>query len=133
MTQEIKNMLDVIFKLGDYVNTYWTFYAVLNIAVVGWVISSPMEWNWEKKLFMTVGYGLIVSVNFFGQYRATRLIRIGIDELKAMITATGDAIRTEELKNEVMKFRYVDRTLIITIHLIMDVIVIACIWLRGTF
>ena len=133
MTQEIKNLLDSIFKLGDWVNTYWIFYAVFNIAMIGWITSSPIAWNWEKRLFISFGYGLVVSVNLFAQYRTTRFMGLAIKELKAMVAATENVTRTEELKNEVINFRYIDTPLIIAVHLIMDVMVIVCIWLRGKF
>jgi hypothetical protein len=37
---EFKDILNVVFKLTDYLNFLWNFYVVFNVAVIGWLFST---------------------------------------------------------------------------------------------
>ena len=132
MTDEIKDILNVVFKLADWVNTFWGAYAALNIALVGWLMSSKKPWHWKQKLLVTGGYIVIMVFNFYAQYRTNRLLGAALDELKAAVEASSH-FRTEALREQVLGVRPPGVVGVATVHITVDLAVISFIWLQEHF
>ena len=60
----LPHLLNLAFKLGDWLHTLWNYYFVIVIAIVGWILTKAPVWNpWQKGVFCAV-FALASAVNW---------------------------------------------------------------------
>lgn len=60
----LKDLLDLSEKLEDRINTYWNFYTLVVLAVVGWRFSNPVAFNPINSVIAVIVLGAFFYSNF---------------------------------------------------------------------
>src|SRR6266550_3823095 len=124
MAEQMKIWIDAMFKLGDWINTYLMFYGLLIIAVIGWVNSSLTSWGPTRKGIAIFAFGLIATINLISAYRAMKLVRLALGEIKSIVADDQSVIRTENLRGTILRSKYPDPKVILIVHIVLDVLVV---------
>jgi hypothetical protein len=129
---ELKDVLNVVFKMTDYLNFQWNFYVIINIALIGWIFSSPIDaWGWQKKLICSIAYLLSVLMSIMVLSRTYRLLFDVLEELS--YCAKDIQFRSDKFRTAFKEVRPVNKKFSITLHIIGNVIVLLCIWIKGEY
>jgi hypothetical protein len=129
---ELKDILNVVFKMTDYLNFQWNFYVIINIAVIGWIFSSPMDtWGWQKKFICSIAYLLSVLMSIMVLSRTYRLLFDVLEELSCC--AKEIQFRSDNFRTAFKEVRPVSKKLSMTLHILGNVIVLLCIWIKGEY
>lgn len=124
MKSELKNLMDVVLKLGDWVNTLTNFSIIMNLAVIGWLFSSKDPWPLAQRLVVAGGYTVFATYNLFSQHRTHSLLQITLNELKEAVAQNKDTeykFYTDEFAAMLQRNRQFNLPLIIIGHIVIDI------------
>lgn len=124
---EVPTLFTLIFKMVDYINLYWNFYVLFSAILVGWLFTSQEPWGIRKKIFATLFYLIALVMNLCPLITVYIYFERSLSELReeAKLLET----HTEEFRKILEKASAVGGWgLAATVHLIVDPIIIYCIW-----
>src|SRR5436853_3383017 len=102
---EFKTIMDMSFKFGDWVNTLSNFFFVLNIAVIGWLLSSKKEWSCRQIATISLGYVICAGYINYSLARTFHLLELALGELKeAMKQGRGPMFHTSALRDTLQHY-----------------------------
>ena len=76
-----KEILDVIFFLGDSVWKNWGFIITVNIAVIGWLLQRHGLYSLSEKIIATLGYTVFSFMMLGGMINAYGKLDVAANEL----------------------------------------------------
>lgn len=124
---DVPALLNVGFKLMDYISQGWNYYVVISGVMVGWRFSAKEQWTNMHKIIVTGLYSLFAIVNFLGLYMAySSLNKIFLD--LNIAAKTLDA-RTPQLK-QLLESTYLTGGIPLTVlvYLTAFLLVMCCVW-----
>lgn len=125
---KVKEVADLFSTATNKLDFYWNFYVVFLVALIGWFVAQSNEdaMSWLIKLAITIGYlafSLVNALSLYGSYTFAEALR---RDLVAM-PGTGELKHTLEV---MQAFSYIPRRrLALFIHLVVDLAILAVIWL----
>jgi hypothetical protein len=127
MDQKIKDIIEVADKLESRVSSYWNFYTVAVVAIIGWLVSSKKDFSlsYSQALVATIVCIGFFIANFYGIRAATKRVIAVESELNALAKKT--EFESALLKKELS---YSSSTLLPSwiLHIFVDIIVLFVIW-----
>jgi hypothetical protein len=126
MESEISNLINMVFKLGDWVNTIWSFHIVVGIGLLGWLFTHRQNWNAGQKVLVSVLFLTFVGINLYSQIRTHWWLSLSINELKMAVNQT--PLKTKELNDAIQSYSTAKTWQIVLMHAVADLIVILSIW-----
>jgi hypothetical protein len=124
---DVKDIVDSVFKLVSLINTFWTAYATVTIALLGWLFSSKSPWPRQQRLVISIAYGLVAALNCLAHYRINRALNLVVNEL------TTHKDLTPNLQQAFSVAEQMPAWILMLIHVSVDVAVISLIWLQDRF
>jgi hypothetical protein len=129
---EPKDVLNIVFKLTDYLNFLWNFYVVFNVAVIGWLFSSSSTpWAWQKKLIVAIIYVFFVCGSITVIRRTYQLLFSALEELSSASTEID--FRSSKFGEYFQGVKPFNSKLSIAFHVIADCIVFLTILAKGVY
>lgn len=86
---EARGVLDIAFKLTDYLNQLWNLFMVFSGVVVGWRLSAKEEWGGKQKVVTTILYLGFVVVNATTLYSTYGWLGEVLADLRVASAAVG--------------------------------------------
>lgn len=62
---DVKELLDLLLKVGDHANFYWNFYIVGVVAITGWLLTRNNPLRLPVQIIITVAYLCLSVLNLF--------------------------------------------------------------------
>jgi hypothetical protein len=128
MPTEISNLVNMVLKLGDWVNVIWNFHLVVSIAILGWIFSTKQIWDLKQKIIVTVVYIAFVWLNLEGQIQIHTVLDVSLNELKEAVGPLN--FKTSQFKDALQNVSRESTLRIILVHLATDLSVMLCIWTK---
>ena len=88
MDQNIKDIIEVADKLESRVSSYWNFYTVVVVAIIGWLVSSQISLSYSQALVVTIVCIVFFIANFHAMRAATKRVIAVESELNALAKKT---------------------------------------------
>ena len=88
MDQKIKDLIEVTDKLESRVSSYWNFYTVVVVAIIGWLVSSQISLSYSQALVVTIVCIVFFIANFHAMRAATKRVIAVESELNALAKKT---------------------------------------------
>lgn len=131
MDEKIKALVEIVDKLESRLNVYATYYQVIVIAIVGWVITSKMTFTVIQAAAVTLGVLSFLIVNFYFLRAATKRVVAAESELNALARKT--EFESPLWKKE-LSYPSIPNRLSSTyiMHISIDILVIFVLWSRVT-
>lgn len=127
MVDEIKNTIDIIETLETRINTYWNFYFIVVLAVIGWLMSSRTPFTESQGIALTVAISLFLIANLSVIRAATKRVMAFESELK--VASTKQEFHSSALKEELSHASIGNRLFAsYLLHGVIDIAVIYAIW-----
>jgi hypothetical protein len=63
LSSDVPSLLTIAFKFGDWLNILLQFWIVINVAIIGWLLTTKPLLSNGQKLIVTVVYLLIMLTN----------------------------------------------------------------------
>ena len=126
MPTELNNLVNMVFKLGDWVNTIWNFHIVASVAILGWLFTHRQNWNIKQKLILTIVYISFVFTNLLSQIEIHALLGAALKELRTVLAQS--PFKTEDLNKAIQNYPQMSTLKIIAVHLVADLAVLLCLW-----
>jgi hypothetical protein len=127
----IQQLIDLIEKAESRINSYWNFYTIVVIAIVGWLMSSQAPFSLHQTIALTLALATFFCANFGVMRAATIRILALEDELAAVARETefvGESLK-RVLSGTAMPGRL---GWSYGLHIIVDVAVIFAVWSKLT-
>lgn len=126
MTADLLNLVNLVLKLGDWINTIWNFHAVINIAVLGWWLTKQPNWQAWQKAVLSLVYALVMAFNLEGQIITHRELDVVAGEIA--VAAQNQTFKTPAMKQLLMTLGDSSYLRILFRHLSVDFFVLAVLW-----
>jgi Na+/glutamate symporter len=127
MNNEISQVIEIIGGLESRINSYWNFYVVVVLAIIGWLMSSRVPFTSSQGIVLTIAVGLFFTANFLILRASTKRVVAFEDELNCL-SANHD-FQSIELKKELSRPTLRRRlSASYLLHAIVDISVIYAIW-----
>jgi len=124
-TLSIKDLIDLLFAARERIDFYWNFYAVVVIAVVGWLVSVKRTLTSPMKALVTVAYLVAAGMNLVGIYGAYGFAEaVRRDLLRASAAAPLADTRLLLAQHSYLSQRWTA----LVIHLIVGATFLAVLW-----
>jgi len=81
----LKDAIDVTIQLGNTVNTLWTIYLTVLVAIAGALLFSSARLTTSQKVVATVSFLLFAFINWRILFETYSLLIAAIDEMKAQV------------------------------------------------
>src|SRR2546427_7679910 len=93
---DVPTLLNIAFKLVDYVTQNWNYFVVLRGVMIGWRFSAKEQWTKTHKVIVTCLYSLFAIVNFI----ALRVSYFWLKSIMSDLNIAGNALsrQTPQLK-----------------------------------
>jgi len=78
------DLIDIFFKARGNIQFFWNIYAVIILALMGWLISLKQDLSWQVKLLVSCGFIVFIIINISGQLRSYELIIAAKSDLLSM-------------------------------------------------
>lgn len=129
MEQKIKDLIEVIDKLDSRVASYWNFYTVIVVALIGWLISSEITFSSSQVLLVTIVCLVFFLTNFYAMRAATKRVIAVESELNALAKKTEfeSTLLKKELSHSSKTSQLISSWVL---HISVDIIVLIAIWTR---
>ena len=127
MDEQIKHTLEIIEKLESRINTYWNFYTIVVVAVIGWLLSSKTPFTVPQGIALTIAILMFFTANFSVMRSATKRVIAFESELNIAskkFEFNSNALKSN-LSNDSMPRRLIASYIL---HGIVDLAVIYAIW-----
>ena len=127
MNDEISQIIDIIGNLESRINSYWNFYVVVVLAIIGWLMSSKVPFTTDQGIALALAVILFFAANFLILRATTKRVVAFEDELNCL-SANCDfhsIILKNELSRPSLKRRLSASYLL---HATVDIAVIYAIW-----
>ena len=120
----LKDMLDIYFKLTNRFDFLWNFYTFFVIAMGGYFISNKSELilTLPEKAILIAGYAFFISMNVAGLIITSNSLKAVAEVIYYMATNPDDII---VVRNVVRKNHALDNIVTLTIHTGMLLLFIA--------
>ncbi|MGN7613907.1 hypothetical protein ACQZV8_17705 [Magnetococcales bacterium HHB-1] len=131
---DIMDWIDVSFKTVDSINFLWNFYAVVVLAILGWIYSGQNELRKDTQKAVTIVFLAFSLYNIVMLYSSYVLLHACITELQSAIGRTPEMKKlSKETLNLVNGLSFENRQIVFPfLHLLADSLVIYTIWFRKT-
>jgi hypothetical protein len=127
MDERVKCIIDIIEKIEGRINTYWNFYFILIIAIIGWLMSSKTPFTTYQAIVLTIALCMFFTANYFIVRAATKRVVAFEDELNFL--SKNIAINSSILKSNLLNASIRGRLLATgVLHIIINVAVLFAIW-----
>ncbi len=63
LSSDVPSLLTIAFKFGDWLNILLQFWIVINVAIIGWLLTTKPSLTDGQKLIVTIIYLLIMLTN----------------------------------------------------------------------
>ncbi|MFN6188226.1 MAG: hypothetical protein ACK460_19445 [Microcystis sp.] len=131
MDQKIKDIIEVADKLESRVSSYWNFYTVAVVAIIGWLVSSKKDFSlsYSQALVATIVCIGFFIANFYGIRAATKRVIAVESELNALAKKTEfeSALLKKELSHSSSTLQLISSSVL---QVSVDIIVLIAIWTR---
>ena len=127
MDEQVKNVLNITDKLESRINSYWNFYTIVVLAVIGWLMSSKAPFSTSQGIALTIALLMFFAANFFLMRLATLRLLAFECELSALssnLEFASDELKRNLLRNS-MPYRLPASYIL---HFVVDAAVIYAIW-----
>jgi ABC-type polysaccharide transport system permease subunit len=85
VTFTLRDAIDVTLQLGNTVNTLWTIYLTVIVAIAGALLFSSVRLTTSQKVVATVSFLLFAFINWRILFETYSLLIPAIDEMKAQV------------------------------------------------
>ena len=124
---EFQEALDLVFKLGGEIDFLWNSYIVVNVVIIGWLLSIKERANLKRKTIATIVYLIFISINLRALINTYAFLDVATEELKSI--AHTMTFSTDAFREIIQHQSYNDRVrLTWVIHLIADSLMVFAIW-----
>ena len=129
MDQNIKDIIEVADKLESRVSSYWNFYTVAVVAIIGWLVSSQISLSYSQALVVTIVCIVFFIANFHAMRAATKRVIAVESELNALAKKTEfeSALLKKELSHSSSTLQLISSSVL---QVSVDIIVLIAIWTR---
>ena len=125
---DVSALLNVAFKLVDYVTQNWNFFVVLSGVMIGWRFTAKEQWTNRHKIIVTGLYSLFAVVNF----RALYVSYSWLESIMSDLRIAGNALssQTPQLKGLLTNLYLTGgKPAVIIIYGLGFLLVLSCLWL----
>ena len=99
---EVPSVLNIVFKLTDYLNQLWSLFMVFSTIVVGWRFSAKEPWLRRQKIIVTVLYCCFLFVNLMVLVKTYAWLDKALADLRAAaVSLDAQAPRLKEAMTSV--------------------------------
>ncbi|GCL49165.1 MAG: hypothetical protein ACK552_11340 [Microcystis sp.] len=129
MDQKIKDLIEVTDKLESRVSSYWNFYTVVVVAIIGWLVSSQISLSYSQALVVTIVCIVFFIANFHAMRAATKRVIAVESELNTLAKKTEfeSALLKKELSHSSSTLQLISSSVL---QVSVDIIVLIAIWTR---
>jgi len=124
---DVPALLNVAFKLVDYITQGWNAFVVLSGVMIGWRFSAKDQWSKTQKILVTGLYSLFAVLNFMSLYVSYSWLR----DIMADLKTAGNALssQTPQLKGHLTNLYLVGGMKWVTVIYVLGLsLVICCLW-----
>ena len=121
----IQDVAELLFAARERIDFYWNFYAVVVIAVIGWLVSIKKTLTVSRKVLVSIAFSVAAIMNFVGLYAAyTFAEALRTDLLRFAATAP---LTDTRLLLEQHSYR-AQRLVAFWVHLVIGITILLVIW-----
>ncbi len=99
-----KELLDIIFLLGEGVWKNWGFIITVNLAVVGWLLQRHGLYSFHEKVISTLGYTAFAGIMAFGMNSSYEKLDAAANELAFQHTVITENDKYKYSPNGIVKY-----------------------------
>ena len=88
-------LAQIALSISEQIDFLWNFYVVVCGIFLGWLLSSKIEWNHDKKKGVTILFIMFAAVNFSAIYNEYNLLETAMDSIRANLEHNGDSFIKE--------------------------------------
>ncbi len=109
------------------VASYWNFYTVIVVALIGWLVSSEITFSYSQVLLVTIVCLVFFLTNFYAMRAATKRVIAVESELNVLAKKTEfeSALLKKELSHSSSQL-----ISSLVLHISVDILVFIAIWTR---
>jgi hypothetical protein len=126
MKPDLMNLINIVMKLGDWINTIWNFHAIINIAVLGWWLTKQPAWTRSQKLLISLVYTFVMAANLKAQIEA----HIQLDTVSTEIAAVArqTIFQTQQMTALLTRIGNSNYYFLFFRHIAVDALVLLSLW-----
>jgi hypothetical protein len=121
----IKDVADLLFAARERIDSYWNFYVVVVIAVIGWLVSRKKSLTPSMKVLVSVAYLIAAAMNLlglYGSYTFAEALRTDLLRMAATTPLTDTRLLLEQHSY------LAQRLTAIWIHLAVGATILLAVW-----
>lgn len=123
----LTDLSELILKLADQINFYWNFYVVVNIAILGWILSLNNNPAWPLKTVASAAFLVFLALNITALLRSYIFLQAASLEFKAI--AVEFPFKTSDLPDRISRLSFAGYKYKIWItHAIADIGMLSILW-----
>jgi hypothetical protein len=127
MSFTLKDAIDVTIQLGNTVNTLWTIYLTVLVAIAGALLFTSVQLRTSQKVVATIAFSLFAYINWRSLLRTYSLLVSAIDEMKAQ--APSADLKSEAFGKSINAVSFSSGSWLPTLfHVVLGVGVLFLIW-----
>src|SRR5215217_8950867 len=127
MSFTLKDAIDVTIQLGNTVNTLWTIYLTVLVAIAGALLFTSVQLRTSQKVVATIAFSLFAYINWRSLLRTYSLLVSAIDEMKAQ--APSADLKSEAFEKSINAMSFSSGSWLPTLfHVVLGVGVLFLIW-----
>lgn len=122
----IKEVADLLFAARERIDYYWSFYILVVVAVIGWLVSLKKTLTKPMKILVTLAFLIAAATNLAGLYSSYALAEaLRTDLLRMAATAP-----LPDTRGILEQHSYLPQRIVaILIHLVVGVPMLIVVWL----
>lgn len=128
LSSDAPSLLGIIYKLSDWLISLLQLYFVINIAIVGWILTTKPVWEISQKIIFAFIYLLAVLINLLWFYRLYGWLMNVVNEFSNTVEKIEFASFEENIKpiiDGVSKANW--WWMLFIFHVCSDIAVVGCI------
>jgi hypothetical protein len=127
-SSDIPQLWTIASKLGDWLNTLLQLYFVINIAIVGWILTTRPYLDIVPKLILAAIYLLIIFVNLGWMIYLYNWLKKIFREIEAVATKVNFLSSEPNIPDLISNVTEGARWyLLLSVHILSDLFVVYCI------
>lgn len=84
-------LAQIALSISEQIDFLWNFYVAACGILLGWLLSSKIEWNYEKQRAITILFFMFAAVNFSAIYNEYGLLEAAMDSIRSNLEHNGDS------------------------------------------
>ncbi len=131
-----KDAIDIFFTSRQNIQSFWNFYALVVVALLGWLVSLDDNLGWQLKLLVSTSFMSFVALNAIALLRSYDLVVSSQEDIKDLL-ARGEKDH-QHVASLILRMKFRSKP-VWALHAVVDTVLLVALWsdkiwvsLRGT-